>query len=385
MNDGMCERIDDLLQRLHATVRELDAAHMHPAQAMGMVETFAEIERVAAVGRTVCAGRVQQTRAWRATGAATAAAWMAERTGSTLSQAATTLNNAYRLRQLPEVNEAFLNGKLSEVQAAAITDAALVDRGSQPALLALAERESVATLRERCRDVRAAALGDEDVCERIRRGRFLRRWTDRDGALRLDARLAPDDGAQLVMVVMARAEELHAEARRAGQTETNEAYAADALVELGRGASPAKAVVHVHVSAAALERGRTVAGETCRIEGIGPITVAAARRLATDGVVKVLETDGVDVARVAHAGRGVPAHVRTALEARDPTCVVPGCNRRWGLEIDHVIPFAGGGTTTLDNLARLCRWHHAQKTHHGWRLGGGPGRWTWRRGRRGTS
>jgi hypothetical protein len=33
--------------------------------------------------------------------------------------------------------------------------------------------------------------------------------------------------------------------------------------------------------------------------------------------------------------------------------------------------------TKLDALARLCRFHHAQKTHEGYRLEGGPGHWRW--------
>jgi len=51
-----------------------------------------------------------------------------------------------------------------------------------------------------------------------------------------------------------------------------------------------------------------------------------------------------------------------------------------GLEIDHVVALADGGLTAIENLARVCRWHHAQKTHHGWRLAGRPGAWTWTRG-----
>jgi 5-methylcytosine-specific restriction endonuclease McrA len=105
--------------------------------------------------------------------------------------------------------------------------------------------------------------------------------------------------------------------------------------------------------------------------------VAAARRLASDAVLAVVLTEGAEVTAVAHLGRSVPSRVRAALEARDPTCVVPGCDVRQGLEIDHRIPFAQGGPTTLDNLARLCRHHHYLKTHHRWRLGGGPGNWTW--------
>jgi len=86
---------------------------------------------------------------------------------------------------------------------------------------------------------------------------------------------------------------------------------------------------------------------------------------------------GSNVTAVAHLGRTIPARLRTALEARDPTCVVPGCDVRQGLEIDHRVPFAQGGPSTMHNLARLCRWHHYLKSHHRYRLGGAPGRWTW--------
>lgn len=121
----------------------------------------------------------------------------------------------------------------------------------------------------------------------------------------------------------------------------------------------------------------TEEGETCEIPGIGPIPMAVARRLADDAFLKVLVTDGTDVTTVAHPGRTIPARLRTAVEARDPACVVPGCDVRRGLEIDHRIPREEGGPTRLANLARLCRWHHYLKTHRRYRLGGGPGHWTW--------
>jgi hypothetical protein len=181
----------------------------------------------------------------------------------------------------------------------------------------------------------------------------------------------------LLASIRSRADVLEAEARRTGAPETSEAYAADALVSLADGAGAPKAVVHVHVSQTALARGNTEAGETCRIPGVGPITVGAARRLAAGGSVKLLEMEGIDVQRVAHAGRTIPSALRTALETRDITCVVPGCNKRRDLEIDHIVPFASGGETKLSNLARLCKWHHGQKTHHGWRLEGEPGAWRW--------
>jgi hypothetical protein len=46
------------------------------------------------------------------------------------------------------------------------------------------------------------------------------------------------------------------------------------------------------------------------------------------------------------------------------------------LERDHWrVDFGKQGPTCIDNLCRLCSWHHSQKTNHGWKLEGGPGHW----------
>lgn len=377
----MCERIEDLVAAMRTAVSSLDASRLLAADATKLVELFAEGERLCAAGRTLSAGRVSDSFAWADSGHRTAAEWIASRTRGTIRQAIATLETARSLERLPETREAFVAGRLSEVQAVEITAAAATDPEAESTLLAAAEEETVAELKQQCRQVRAASAGDEDAVERIRLGRYLRNWIDRDGAVRLDARLAPDDGAKLLATVQAGASRLQKEAKRSGQRERTEAYAADALVALATGRSAPKAVVHVDVDAAAFARRRTQPGETCRIRGVGPIPVGVAQRLASEGIVKAVERDGVDVRRVAHLGRTIPAHLLTALEARDPTCVVPGCDRRTDLEIDHVVPFTQGGETRLDNLARLCGFHHAQKSYHGWRLTGSPGAWRWKRGR----
>lgn len=51
--------------------------------------------------------------------------------------------------------------------------------------------------------------------------------------------------------------------------------------------------------------------------------------------------------------------MRTALAARDIGCIIPGCGAplEW-CDAHHVIPWANGGPTTLDNLALLCGRHH---------------------------
>ena len=377
----MIDRIGSLISTLRDVVSGLDEGSISGPDAVRLVELFSEGERLCAAGRTVAAGRVQRSPEWSAAGYRTPAQWMAAHTKVTLNQAIASLETARRLEKLPQTREQFVSGKLSEIQATEIASAANLDPKAEDSLLEAAESETVSALRDRCREVRAAAYADEDACERIRRGRFLRHWTDPDGAVRMNGRFAPDDGAQLLASIRARADRLQTEARRAGQREPADAYAADALVGFASGESAPKAVVHVEVDRAAFERGRVEPGERCVIRGVGPVPVAVARRMARNGMVKFIEREGVDVTRVAHAGRTIPAHLRTALEARDRVCVVPGCDMKTGLEIDHIVPFAEGGATRMDNLARLCRFHHGEKTHRGWRLAGQPGRWTWTRGR----
>jgi hypothetical protein len=136
-------------------------------------------------------------------------------------------------------------------------------------------------------------------------------------------------------------------------------------------------MVHVRVDHRALTRGHVEPGEICEIPGIGPIPVKVARQLAGDSILSVLVTDGVDVTAVAHAGRTIPASIRRALVERDEVCVVPGCEVRDRLEIDHVHPVGEGGLTELANLVRLCHWHHYLKTHQRHRLEPIRGGWRW--------
>ncbi len=93
-----------------------------------------------------------------------------------------------------------------------------------------------------------------------------------------------------------------------------------------------------------------------------------ARDMANDSYLRYLFHQAGDIRAVSHFGRTINRTLRTALVHRDPTCVVPGCGISSGLEIDHILPFAEGGPTTLPNLARLCHHHHFLKTYDGWVL-----------------
>jgi hypothetical protein len=249
------------------------------------------------------------------------------------------------------------------------TDAVAADPHAEKALVATATTESLPALRDQCRRIKAAAREDEIAHhDEIRRARFLRTWTDGEGAGRGEWRLPPEDHARIVAGVTAELKAVVAMAKAAGTPAGSaEAHAADALVrmaEANAGPDGTEAVIHLRVDQSAFERGTTVPGEICEIEGVGPVPIATARNLSTRAVVHALVVHGTDVTRYAKLGRSIPTALARALEERDPVCVEPGCNVHDDLETHHKMPVADGGVTSLENLERRCRWHHYLATHH---------------------
>ncbi|MEI8336887.1 MAG: HNH endonuclease signature motif containing protein, partial [Actinomycetes bacterium] len=212
--------------------------------------------------------------------------------------------------------------------------------------------------------------------------RYLKSWIDLDGSFNLKARMTVANGALVMAALKPIQDEIFKSARKSGAHERPEAYAADALLVLcekasasdsGAGASKTKstrpnAVMNIRIDIDALKRGHTEDGEVCEIAGVGPIPVATATEYLGEAFLKLLVVDGTEIRTIAHMGRALPAKLRTAVEERDRVCQVPTCDMTLGLEIDHIRPFAEGGPTTFENLVRLCKRHHLQKTHDGYRL-----------------
>lgn len=408
------QRVTD---ELRSVLAELEPDLLSGPDAARVLEAFSEIEKLASGGRLLSARRVETSNIWRRKGHRSAAAHVAETTGTGLGPAIDALRTARQLGSLPATEEALRDGRLSQSQVKEIAGAASVEPSAEQELVETAEHQPMTLLKLRCRRVKAAGSDQKGRYEAIHRARSLRNWTDEDGAVRLDAKLTPDEGARLVAAIKTATDRFVSETRKAGVDEPRRALAADALVYLtcrpDRAASRRRgvgghstegekeagsftgggeprrpdgepeplpgpsAMVHVRVDHQALVRGRVRQGEICEIPGVGPIPVEVARQLAVDSILSVLVTDGVDVTAVAHAGRTIPAALRRALVERDPVCVVPGCEVGDGLEIDHVEPFGEGGATCLANLVRLCRWHHYLKTFQGHRLVREGPAWRW--------
>ncbi|MDH3500226.1 MAG: HNH endonuclease [Acidimicrobiia bacterium] len=70
--------------------------------------------------------------------------------------------------------------------------------------------------------------------------------------------------------------------------------------------------------------------------------------------------------------RTVPPWLRREVEARDHGCRWAGCGRTRWVHIHHVIHWALGGPTNLDNLIMLCGFHHRLLHNDGWTIDGNP-------------
>ena len=214
---------------------EADPDRVTTAQAAELVGVFAELERLAVAGRTLYAKRAAESLTWRDEGHRSVASWMASTTGSGLGEALATLETSEALASLPETTEALRRGELSSSQLKVIAAAAVEHPGAETALLQSAATDSLKALKERATRVRAAATSAQEEKARylaIHAGRYVRHWSDPDGAFRLDARLAPLDGAKVLSVLGAEADARFDAARTTATHEPPAAYRADALVGL---------------------------------------------------------------------------------------------------------------------------------------------------------
>jgi len=382
----MCDTLLELRAGLSRHAAGFDAALLSAEQAMIALEAATAVERMGANLKTKAAVRVAETRSWKGAGERSAASHLARSTGSTVGQAAETLATGKRLDTLPVLDAAAGSGELSAQQTAAIADAATVDPSAEVRLVAKAKESSFAELRQECARTKAAACPDLEARRReIHAARYLREWTDADGAWNLRMGHNPEVGAQFMAALAPVRDRLFNQARTEGRREPLEAYAADALVEVvcGNGdeaseAAPARgrAKVIARIDLPALLRGYPTQGETAEIAGFGPVAVSAIRDLidTADPFLAAVVTAGEAVVGVAHLGRRARAVQQTALEWLYPTCAVEGCTTTAWLEADHRLDWAKSHVTVFDLLDRLCSHHHDLETLDGWALVAGRGK-----------
>lgn len=146
-------------------------------------------------------------------------------------------------------------------------------------------------------------------------------------------------------------------------------------------------VVDIRVDLDTLARLTDHPGE---LAGYGPVIADIARRAAEDQPDTEWRYTITDPATGGPICDGTTRRrpttsQRRTVEARNPTCVFPGCRMpATGCDLNHRIPWSHGGPTSVDTLDPLCRHDHVIHHNCSWRyerLSNGDFRWISRLGR----
>ena len=201
-------------------------------------------------------------------------------------------------------------------------------------------------------------------------------WTemDRDGMGWLHARLSAEKIAFAMAHIDGLAFDLLKDTdllKNTGETRTMQQLRADVFGDLLIGEIGKDVVVTVALTIPALSLlGHD--GGSAVLDGVGPIDLETARMLcATAPSMTRVLTDPISSA-VLDMDRNQyrpSAALKRWLAMRDVTCTFAGCGRpAESCDLDHIIAWADGGTTSAQNLAHLCRKHHVMKHATKWKV-----------------
>ena len=220
---------------------------------------------------------------------------------------------------------------------------------------------------------RARERTPQDVKKVHKERSFTWQFDEQAPVLRFAGQMVDSDGVEFVKTITRLASQMTAQP--GGTYESFAARCLDALLMLAsqtRGADtdPDRATAIIHVPADAVTH-----GHGAEFEDGTPLLPETLRRLLCDArlQVQVDNREGTAVG-VGRTTRTIPPWLARIVRQRDKGCRYPGCGRiRW-IHIHHIIHWAEGGPTDLDNLISLCPFHHRLLHEGGWRISGDPNR-----------
>jgi hypothetical protein len=318
--------------------------------------------------------RLDTSEVWRHDGATSMADWLVGRYAVSIGTAREWMRVARALEQLPRIREVFSDGRLSWDQLRALIR--FVTSDDQAEWAERAPDMTVAQLRAVSKTVKSS-----EVVEAHQK-RWVEWWFhgDRPG-FQMTVEMADIEGATLATWLTRRANQYDPDPE-SGLYEPFESRCADALYELAsqalaedRDHDRATLVVHTNLETlldktgtASIEQGPALAHDTLR-------------RLACDARLQLAITDPQKgVIGVGRTSRTIPPWLNRLVRLRDQGCRFPLCRRTRWTQVHHIVHWADGGPTDLDNLITLCGYHHRLIHEHGWTITGHPDhRITWHR------
>jgi Domain of unknown function (DUF222)/HNH endonuclease len=272
------------------------------------------------------------------------------------------VDTARRLEGLPAVAAVAHDGRLSDEQLSSV--ARLADEESDAEWAARAPNIDPLELARRARN--AAKPSAEEARARFA-ARELRMWWASDQAmLQVRGQLPDVMGARFEQTITTLAEQMHTPGQKTpGQPWSPfDQRAADALIAWCD--PPASADEHMPTLAPlGIAQLRVPVSGPVEIAGV-PIADALVEQLrANVSIEPVLVDDDGAVITVGPRSPGLSPKLRRAVLLRDSRCRFPGCGRRRGLEVHHLVPRSRGGGDEISNLALVCPTHHRLLVPHG--------------------
>jgi hypothetical protein len=327
--------------------------------------------------------RFDATGGWEQTGAADAAAWLRDQTGTSARDAGQRVRTASGLSALPVVAEALADGMITHGHAATLARAAartpeVADHQADLLRRAVGQSADAFDKTVHSWEQRRAADNGASQAERQHARRSATTTAIDDGMTLLQARLDPIAAATVTGALDRIAEQLWRTDVTADGARLLDLHVrrADALVELARRAmavdpttakrpEPLVIVLIDHLTLA----GQLSDHGICELIDGTPIPPDTARRLACSAGILPIVLDGnsrpLDLGT---SQRYATAAQRLALTVRDRGCVFPGCDRPHTICDAHHLVEHPVGPTALENLALVCEAHHHLVHESGWRL-----------------
>lgn len=317
---------------------------------------------------------VDKRQSWMADGATSLTDWVAARLRIRHNTSTRLVAIARRLIDLPLIAERFADGDLSLDQVDALSEMATSDTEAE--LLERATSLSNAALDRIARRRRGVSRdAEKSVWERRR---LIRQWNLDESELFFHGRLPGAEGRVLDAAIDSRVDEIPPNPET-GMFDPLQVRAADALTELaatdGDGGRPTEMTVFTDVAALTSED-----HGYAELDNTAALSNRTAQRLACDAILESVLKDGQEVVGIGRRSRTIPGWLRRLVYERDGgRCQHPGCrNTRW-LQVHHIVSWAQGGPTDLDNLILLCGAHHRWVHERGWHITGPPGQRVFRR------
>jgi hypothetical protein len=304
---------------------------------------------------------------WGSKGLGSCAHWLNWKCGISLGAGREKMRVAHALKDLPKISREFRHGQLSYSKVRAMTRVATPN--NEEYLLNIARHGTAVHVERLVRQYRMVKRLEALEQENTRHSqRELHCYVDGDGYWQIRGRLSAEQGA-LVQAVLEQAleEGFREEQDVPAGTSAPEPIAvrrADALVRMAQGYSGSAAgsagdrfMVHVHTDMETLKAEGT--GGEAKLEGGGNIAAETARRVCCDaGVVHWLDDATGEPLNIGRKSRSIPPAIRRALQRRSGGCCFPGCTHDRFVDAHHIVHWADGGETSMENLALLCRRHH---------------------------